>query len=130
MLYCTGVIRCEKASAFLRHKGFEDVSQLHGVIIEYAQQIKKAGLKSKFIGKNFVFDERLGERISDDVISRCYQCGAVSDNHTTCAHNDCHLLFIQCPDCEAQVRRLLFGRVHPDQEFPGRSKVSVSGKIT
>ena len=102
LLYCTGGIRCEKASAFLRHKGFKDVNQLHGGIIEYAQQIKKAGLNSMFIGKNFVFDERLGERISDEVISRCHQCGAICDNHTNCAHNDCHLLFIQCPECASK----------------------------
>lgn len=102
LLYCTGGIRCEKASSYLRNKGFIDVNQLHGGIIEYAQQIKKAGLASKFIGKNFVFDERLGERISDEIIARCHQCGKPSDNHTNCAHNDCHLLFIQCDECKAK----------------------------
>lgn len=99
LLYCTGGIRCEKASAYLREKGFSDVNQLYGGIIEYAQQIKQAGLPSKFIGKNFVFDERLGERISNEVIARCHQCGAPCDTHTNCANNDCHLLFIQCPQC-------------------------------
>ena len=99
LLYCTGGIRCEKASAFLRHKGFTDVSQLYGGIIEYAQQIKKANLPSRFIGKNFVFDVRLGERISDEIISHCHQCGSPSDTHTNCANNDCHLLFIQCSVC-------------------------------
>ena len=102
LLYCTGGIRCEKASAYLRNKGFEDVNQLHGGIIEYAQQIKNAGMKSKFIGKNFVFDERLGERISDEIISRCHQCGAPSDEHTNCANDDCHLLFIQCANCATE----------------------------
>ncbi|MEM7161168.1 MAG: rhodanese-related sulfurtransferase [Bacteroidota bacterium] len=99
LLYCTGGIRCEKASAWLKHKGFNDVNQLHGGIIEYAQQIKKQGLESKFKGKNFVFDRRLGERITEEVISHCHQCGAPCDNHTNCANDECHLLFIQCDSC-------------------------------
>lgn len=100
LLYCTGGIRCEKASAYLKHHGFKDVNQLYGGIIEYARQVKEKGLTSKFIGKNFVFDERLGERITDDVISKCHQCGAPCDMHTNCANDDCHLLFIQCDDCK------------------------------
>ena len=99
LLYCTGGIRCEKASAFLKHHGFKDVNQLYGGIIEYARQVKAKGLESKFKGKNFVFDERMGERITDDVISKCYQCGILSDSHYNCANDACHLLFIQCGDC-------------------------------
>lgn len=99
LLYCTGGIRCEKASAYLRHQGFQDVNQLHGGIIAYAQQIKEKGLESKFHGKNFVFDERLGERITDEIISKCHQCGEPCDTHTNCANSDCHLLFIQCSKC-------------------------------
>jgi UPF0176 protein len=99
LLYCTGGIRCEKTSAYLKHHGFNDVNQLHGGIIEYARQVKAKGLESKFIGKNFVFDERLGERITDDIISRCHQCGEACDSHTNCKNDDCHLLFIQCSSC-------------------------------
>jgi UPF0176 protein len=55
LLICTGGIRCEKASAYFKHKGFENVYQLEGGIIEYTRQIKEEGLQSKFIGKNFVF---------------------------------------------------------------------------
>ena len=99
LLYCTGGIRCEKASAYLRHQGFRDVNQLHGGIIAYAQQIKEKGLPSKFHGKNFVFDERLGERITGEIISNCHQCGNPCDTHTNCANPDCHLLFIQCQAC-------------------------------
>lgn len=102
LLYCTGGIRCEKASAYLRHHGFKDVNQLHGGIIEYAQQIKKLGLKSAFKGKNFVFDERLGERVDGAIISHCHQCGRPSDSHTNCANDACHLLFIQCDPCREQ----------------------------
>lgn len=100
LMYCTGGIRCEKASAYLRHHGFEDVNQLHGGIISYAQEIKQKGIPSKFKGKNFVFDERLGERITDDIISECHQCGNKCDTHTNCANVDCNLLFIQCKDCQ------------------------------
>jgi UPF0176 protein len=99
LLYCTGGIRCEKASAFLKYHGFKNVNQLHGGIIEYARQVKAKGLESKFKGKNFVFDERMGERITDDVISTCYQCGTLCDSHYNCANDACHLLFIQCKTC-------------------------------
>lgn len=99
LLYCTGGIRCEKASAYLKHHGFGDVNQLHGGIIEYARQIKKAGLKSKFRGKNFVFDARMGERINGQIISNCHHCGLSYDTHKNCANDACHLLFLQCPEC-------------------------------
>ncbi|MEJ2594936.1 MAG: rhodanese-related sulfurtransferase [bacterium] len=101
LLYCTGGIRCEKASAYLKHNGFSDVNQLHGGVIEYARQIKRYGIPSRFIGKNFVFDERMGERIDDRIISHCHQCGAPCDTHVNCANDACHLLFIQCTDCAA-----------------------------
>lgn len=103
LLYCTGGIRCEKASAYLKHHGFIDVNQLHGGVIEYARQVKIAGLESKFKGKNFVFDERLGERITDDILATCHQCGKPADSHTNCANNDCHLLFIQCEECAKEM---------------------------
>ncbi|HYX05610.1 MAG TPA: rhodanese-related sulfurtransferase [Bacteroidales bacterium] len=99
LLYCTGGIRCEKASAYLRERGFSDVNQLQGGIIEYARQVKQHGLAPKFLGKNFVFDERLGERIGKEIISHCHQCGVPCDTHTNCANDDCHLLFIQCDAC-------------------------------
>ena len=102
LLYCTGGIRCEKASAYLKHHGFHDVNQLHGGILEYARQVKVHGLKSKFIGKNFVFDARMGEIIDGQVIARCHQCGKPFDTHKNCANDRCHLLFIQCPECAAK----------------------------
>lgn len=100
LMYCTGGIRCEKASAYFKHKGFKNVFHLKGGIIQYAHEIKEQGLKSKFIGKNFVFDERIGERITDDIIAECHQCGASCDRHVNCKNDDCHLLFIQCEACE------------------------------
>ncbi len=104
LMYCTGGVRCEKASAYLKHHGFTDVNQLHGGIIDYVRQIKAEKIPSKFIGKNFVFDQRLGERITEDIISECHQCGAICDNHTNCANDDCHLLFIQCDACKEQMK--------------------------
>jgi UPF0176 protein len=101
LMYCTGGIRCEKASAYFKHQGFKNVYQLEGGIIQYAKQIKEEGLESKFIGKNFVFDHRLGERITDDIVSQCHQCGKPCDNHTNCLNDGCHLLFIQCDDCKS-----------------------------
>ncbi len=102
VMYCTGGIRCEKASAWMKHKGFKNVFQLDGGIIQYAKQVKEKGMKNKFKGVNFVFDERLGERISADIVAKCHQCGAPCDSHKNCANDACHLLFIQCPDCAAQ----------------------------
>ena len=102
IMYCTGGIRCEKASAYLLHNGFNNVFHLEGGIINYAWEIKEQNLDSKFIGKNFVFDNRLGERITDDIISHCHQCGKPCDVHTNCKNNGCHLLFIQCEGCSTQ----------------------------
>ena len=102
VMYCTGGIRCEKASAYFKHKGFKRVYQLEGGIIEYARQVAQKGLKNKFLGKNFVFDERLGERISGEVIAHCHQCGTPCDTHVNCANEACNLLFIQCESCNEQ----------------------------
>lgn len=99
VMYCTGGIRCEKASAYLLHNGFKNVFHVEGGIIEYARQAKKQNLPLKFIGKNFVFDERLGERITEEVIAQCHQCGKPCDTHTNCKNDGCHLLFIQCAEC-------------------------------
>lgn len=100
VMYCTGGIRCEKASAYMKYRGYKNVYQLDGGIIEYARQAEEKGLPNKFIGKNFVFDERLGERISEDIIASCHQCGNEADDHTNCANDACHILFIQCPTCK------------------------------
>jgi UPF0176 protein len=133
MLYCTGGIRCEKFSAYLHHKGFKNVFQLKGGVINYAHQVKKTGENSKFIGKNFVFDDRMGERVTDDIIARCHQCGESADTHVNCANDACHMLFIQCEKCASrfndccsvtcmnqnalpeETRKLLRkGKVHPN----------------
>lgn len=99
VMYCTGGIRCEKASAYYKHRGFRKVHQLDGGIIEYARQVERDGIRNKFVGKNFVFDERMGERISSEIIAHCHQCGGPCDSHVNCGNEACHILFIQCPSC-------------------------------
>jgi UPF0176 protein len=99
IMYCTGGIRCEKASAYLLHNGFKNVFHLEGGIIHYANTAKEKDLTNKFHGKNFVFDDRLGEKVSDEIIAKCHQCGKAADTHTNCKNEACHLLFIQCDEC-------------------------------
>ncbi len=103
VMYCTGGIRCEKASAYYKHKGFKQVYQLEGGIIEYARQVENKQLDNKFLGKNFVFDHRRSERISEHVIANCHQCGKPCDTHENCANEACHLLFIQCEECAQKM---------------------------
>ena len=99
IMYCTGGIRCEKASAYMLYNGFKNVFHLEGGIINYANKVKEENLENKFKGKNFVFDDRLGERVGAEVISHCHQCGKPCDTHINCKNDGCHLLFIQCDDC-------------------------------
>lgn len=103
LMYCTGGIRCEKASAYYKHKGFQHVFQLEGGIIEYTRQVNSEGIENKFIGKNFVFDHRRAEKISDEIIANCHQCGKPCDTHVNCANEACHLLFIQCKECSKKM---------------------------
>ena len=104
IMYCTGGIRCEKASAYMLHKGFRNVFHLEGGIINYVNQVKANGLENKFHGKNFVFDQRLGERVTEEIIACCHQCGKPADTHVNCINDACHLLFIQCDDCKAKMK--------------------------
>jgi UPF0176 protein len=103
IMYCTGGIRCEKASAYMLHRGFKNVFHLEGGIINYVNQVKQNGLDNKFHGKNFVFDQRLGERITEEIISKCHQCGKPADTHVNCVNDACHLLFIQCDECKEKM---------------------------
>ena len=103
IMYCTGGIRCEKASAYMLHKGFKNVFHLEGGIINYVNQAKEKSLPNKFHGKNFVFDQRLGERVTDEIISNCHQCGKPADTHVNCINDACHLLFIQCDACKTKM---------------------------
>jgi UPF0176 protein len=129
LMYCTGGIRCEKASAYFKHKGFKNVFQLNGGIIEYARQIKEQGIENKFVGKNFVFDERLGERISEEVIAHCHQCGVPCDDHKNCANEACHILFIQCPSCAAKLENCCSTQCMEFNQKPAEERSELIGKI-
>jgi UPF0176 protein len=127
LLYCTGGIRCEKASAYLKHHGFSDVNQLHGGILEYARQIRQLNLESHFTGKNFVFDGRMGESVDGEIISHCHQCGQPCDEHSNCANQDCHLLFLQCAECAAKYDHCCSSECRDRKNSPGQERM-VHGK--
>lgn len=129
VMYCTGGIRCEKASAYFKHKGLEKVYQLEGGIIEYARQVENQGLSNKFLGKNFVFDERLGEAIGSEVISNCHQCGKSCDAHTNCSNDQCHILFIQCEECAAQYEACCSVKCKEFNQLPESERESLKAKV-
>jgi UPF0176 protein len=98
LTYCTGGIKCEKASALLLHEGFKDVYQLHGGIIKYG---KEAGGKD-FEGKCYVFDNRLTvdvNQVNPVIISTCYNCGKTTAKMINCANPECNEHFTQCDEC-------------------------------
>ncbi len=129
IMYCTGGIRCEKASAYYKHRGFDKVYQLDGGIIEYARQAKEQGLDNKFRGQNFVFDDRLGEAISEEVISRCHQCGDTSARHVNCANQACHLLFIQCESCGTKYKDSCSQKCQDHNHLPQEDQKRLRGSI-
>ncbi|MCE9549098.1 rhodanese-related sulfurtransferase [Candidatus Nomurabacteria bacterium] len=105
LLYCTGGIRCEKASAWMKHNGFKNVKHIRGGIIDYAHRVKEQGLQNKFRGKNFVFDERLGEKVGDEIISDCQVCEKTKcDDYFHCKNESCHVLFICCVECKEKLK--------------------------
>jgi UPF0176 protein len=125
VMYCTGGIRCEKASAWMLHNGFKNVFHLEGGIIEYTNKAKEQSLALKFKGKNFVFDDRLGERITDDVISQCHQCGKPCDTHTNCKNDGCHLLFIQCEECATKYEGTCSSECQTVLHLPEAEKIEL-----
>ncbi len=129
IMYCTGGIRCEKATAYFKHRGFENLYQVDGGIIEYARKAKEAGIENKFIGKNFVFDDRLGERITEDIIAKCHQCGQPSDTHTNCANDACHILFIQCDDCSKKHSGCCSEKCLDFNNLPDEEKNQLKGTL-
>jgi UPF0176 protein len=98
LTYCTGGIKCEKASAYLLEQGFEDVYQLHGGIIKYGME---AGGED-FEGKCYVFDGRVAvevNAVNPKVISTCYVCGTTSDRMVNCANAACNIHVPICANC-------------------------------
>ncbi len=125
IMYCTGGIRCEKASAYMLHRGFKNVFHLEGGIIHYANTVRQQNLPNKFHGKNFVFDDRLGERISDEIIARCHQCGQPADTHTNCKNEGCHLLFIQCEACAEKYSGCCSNECHEIIQLPEEEQAAL-----
>ncbi|PWG80065.1 oxygen-dependent tRNA uridine(34) hydroxylase TrhO [Pararcticibacter amylolyticus] len=102
LTYCTGGIKCEKASALLLHEGFKDVYQLHGGIIKYG---KEAGGKD-FEGKCYVFDNRVSVEVNSVnpvVISTCRNCGKTTAKMINCANPECNEHFTQCDECGTKM---------------------------
>lgn len=118
LLYCTGGIRCEKTSAYLKHHGFKDVNQLHGGIIDYKHQLKREGLESKFKGANFVFDSRESEKITDEILGTCFQCKGPTNTHIDCNNTACHVMFLQCENCQEKMNRCCSDKCLTVSELP------------
>ena len=129
IMYCTGGIRCEKASAYYLHKGFENVFMIDGGIIEYTRQCQEKGLDNKFLGKIFVFDERICQRIGNEVIARCHQCGQPCDTHVNCANDACHILFIQCEECASKYDHCCSRKCADFVALPEEERAALRGTI-
>ena len=125
VMYCTGGIRCEKASAFLKHHGFQNVFHLEGGIIHYTNQVREQGLPNQFIGKNFVFDDRLGERVTPDILAHCHQCGQPADVHVNCQNDACHLLFIQCDSCKQEMEGCCTVQCRDEMRLPDSERKQI-----
>lgn len=120
LTYCTGGIRCEKFSGFLKEEGFEDVNQLHGGIINYSKNPETQG--QLYDGKCYVFDERISvpiNKVEDKVVGKCYYCGKPEDRYVNCANPECNLQHVSCPECEEEHMRSCSDecREHPRNRY-------------
>jgi UPF0176 protein len=119
--YCTGGIKCEKASAYLIERGFENVYQLHGGIIKYG--IEEQG--KDFEGKCYVFDNRIIvdiNKVNPKVVATCYVCGVVNDRMVNCANAECNRHVPVCENCGWEMKGACCKECmeHPDKrEYDG-----------
>ncbi|RZL07410.1 MAG: rhodanese-related sulfurtransferase [Pedobacter sp.] len=103
LTYCTGGIKCEKASALLLHHGFNDVYQLHGGIIKYGKEAQG----EDFEGKCYVFDNRIAvdvNSVNPTVVSTCFNCGTVTPKMINCANPECNEHITQCDVCGEELQ--------------------------
>jgi UPF0176 protein len=102
LMYCTGGIRCEKASALFRSQGFKNVFQLHGGIAAYQQEFGN----EHWQGECFVFDQRMTVRVEEGLVQvgRCAHSGRATSRFVNCLHDPCHRLFILSAEAEAENR--------------------------
>ncbi|EPQ10421.1 Thiosulfate sulfurtransferase/rhodanese-like domain-containing protein 2 [Myotis brandtii] len=99
LMYCTGGIRCERGSAYLKAKGVcKEVFQLKGGIHKYLEEFPDGFYK----GKLFVFDERYALSYNSDIVSECSYCGAPWDQYKLCSTPQCRQLVLTCPACQGQ----------------------------
>ncbi len=103
LMYCTGGIRCELFSSLLMQEGIQNIFQLQGGVIRYGLDEKS----KHWLGKLFVFDDRLSVPISDEAtvkIGKCHHCGTEAESYYNCANMDCNELFLCCPSCLEKYR--------------------------
>jgi UPF0176 protein len=107
LTYCTGGVRCEKLSGLLLKKGFNEVYQLEGGIVNYSQDPQIKG--KMFEGKCYVFDERISIPVNftDEykMTGKCHHCGTATDRYVNCANLDCHRQHFECKECEEKWAR-------------------------
>lgn len=106
VMYCTGGIRCEPASALFVAHGFDPkrTYQLEGGIVKYAEKYGNAGF---FEGKCFTFDDRMALRVNmtdtEEIVGKCAVCGTACDTYRNCIYKDCNKLFIGCDICHTRL---------------------------
>jgi len=98
LTYCTGDVRCEYLSAYMKHKGFDEVYHLDGGIVKYGDKYKDEGY---WDGTCFVFDRRMNLAFSDDAedIGECVHCSGKTSRHINCDNVSCNRLILVCDDC-------------------------------
>ncbi|MDQ0417003.1 UPF0176 protein [Croceifilum oryzae] len=98
--YCTGGIRCEKLTGFLLQEGFQDVSQLHGGVVNYSQDPETKG--ELWDGQLYVFDERISvpvNHVDPTVVGKCHHCKIPAETYINCEYDLCHHQHLVCLDC-------------------------------
>lgn len=109
LMYCTGGIRCERASAYVQKKGIaKNVYQITGGIHRYVEQFPDGFFK----GKNYVFDNRISIKVTDDILGTCLLCDVSADEYYNCMNARCNKHFIGCDNCIAQYQRTCSPRCH------------------
>ncbi|MFW0871221.1 MAG: rhodanese-related sulfurtransferase [Patescibacteria group bacterium] len=130
-LYCTGGIRCEKASAWMKHQGFRNVRHIKGGIISYRHQVEEEGIENKFRGTNFVFDERLGERIGEEPVSYCHLCNKQkTDQYYHCGYVPCHALHLACDKCHGAKHGYCSSRCRVLNSLPSKINKRIARYIS
>ncbi len=99
LMYCTGGVRCERASTYLKSKGIDEVYQVKGGIHRYVEKYPDG----HFRGKNYVFDSRITVKVNDDILGKCRFCTQPNDDYTNCSNASCNKHFITCESCKSTL---------------------------